>query len=311
MNRRVSFIGCLLLLSLTSFCQLVPSTLGQVFNYQVRDSFEYTFSEGEGINPYQSVGSILLTVDSVFLIGDTTNIRFGLWEDFIDTCSCPIFENQTIWPVPRGDWGAKGLAIDSLPQSIVNLQILRPDSPVISMFDTIGAISGLDTIFINGNYYLRQQNETQASFGNTCASARTFDEDYGVGIGLISRINGVCKPGGLWWSDTEQLVYYHKASGEIWGQALPIAGINWLAPEIINLYPNPGTDNCTLEINSPGDSLSIVVVNSLGQVVMTLPKSQYSSRINFNVTSLPAGLYFIRVSNTTCNSVIKKLVVTR
>ena len=71
----------------------------------------------------------------------------------------------------------------------------------------------------------------------------------------------------------------------------------------IKVYPNPA--NNVLTVNGI-EMTSIVIYNSLGQTVATIPVN--GNTVNIETSSYPAGMYFIDV-NTADNVVVRTKVV--
>lgn len=64
----------------------------------------------------------------------------------------------------------------------------------------------------------------------------------------------------------------------------------------IHLYPNPASHTLTIDMQHNSDEITrtysaIEIINSLGQVVETLPRSGASQLVQLSVGHLPAGLY--------------------
>ena len=79
----------------------------------------------------------------------------------------------------------------------------------------------------------------------------------------------------------------------------------------ITVVPNPSNGQFTLEFkNNLQEEVSISVINSLGQVLLTKTDESYSSNIsmNFDIKNQPSGLYFINVKTKTL-SFNKKIII--
>lgn len=78
----------------------------------------------------------------------------------------------------------------------------------------------------------------------------------------------------------------------------------------VNLYPNPATDNITLEFdNAPAKGADMIVVNSVGSTVLKL-KSSGTKKEVIDVHALPAGNYVLKVIDAEAMAT-KPFVITR
>ena len=81
----------------------------------------------------------------------------------------------------------------------------------------------------------------------------------------------------------------------------------------ISVYPNPTIND--LYVNVDGDlavASSIVILNSLNQVIATLPVDQTDSRTKIDMTKYVSGMYFIKVLDNTSEILFtKKILLTK
>lgn len=73
----------------------------------------------------------------------------------------------------------------------------------------------------------------------------------------------------------------------------PVTGISENGTTRVSVYPNPASDNVTLTIG--GDATTVSVYNVMGTLVSTQPVSCGANTVN--MSSLPAGVYFLRITN--------------
>jgi len=64
--------------------------------------------------------------------------------------------------------------------------------------------------------------------------------------------------------------------------------------QMTSIFPNPTSDQVTLEIPWSNGEALVELVNLSGKVMFT--KRSYKLKMNFNVNDLPSGMYFVRVS---------------
>ena len=82
-------------------------------------------------------------------------------------------------------------------------------------------------------------------------------------------------------------------------------GIENLPLNLISLFPNPTTDNLTIQFNAPVSKGTITLTNTLGEVVYTAAVTEQT--FNCNIQSLASGIYFVQVV-TDKGSMVKKVV---
>jgi hypothetical protein len=86
-------------------------------------------------------------------------------------------------------------------------------------------------------------------------------------------------------------------SGEVLGQEiLSITDVDLLQKNIL-LYPNPAEDDLTLELLSNFQvDQPIEIFDTLGKRVLTVsPEEIFNGYLNTNVSSLPSGVYFVKL----------------
>ena len=73
----------------------------------------------------------------------------------------------------------------------------------------------------------------------------------------------------------------------------PVTGISENGKTPVSVYPNPTADNVTLTIG--GDATTVSVYNVMGTLVSTQSVSYGANTVN--MSSMPAGVYFLRITN--------------
>ncbi len=101
------------------------------------------------------------------------------------------------------------------------------------------------------------------------------------------------------------IVYQNGCSDTSFCYNVTNVNINEIGVSDFTLYPNPTINTLTIQFNTPITNGSIVLTNTMGQVVYTAVSNQKS--IILNLKSLPAGLYFVHVI-TDKGSTIQKVV---
>jgi hypothetical protein len=83
---------------------------------------------------------------------------------------------------------------------------------------------------------------------------------------------------------------------------------NLIALTQINIYPNPTSNYCTLQLSGESGTFTASIFDVTGREVMPLFSNQRFSTYSFNVSSLPSGLYFVRVKDKSGNEGVAKFI---
>jgi Secretion system C-terminal sorting domain len=72
-------------------------------------------------------------------------------------------------------------------------------------------------------------------------------------------------------------------------------GVNTLKNSRLSIYPNPATDKITVEISRETEGSKLFIVNVEGQVQLEQKITQ--SKTQIDISTLPSGVYFVRLTN--------------
>jgi hypothetical protein len=101
---------------------------------------------------------------------------------------------------------------------------------------------------------------------------------------------------------------YYYAFAIAWADSATTTAISTLnkTDDSFILYPNPATDKVTVSINGTEGSLSLSLYDIFGRLVM---KKQISADEQLDISSLPAGVYFVSIeTENRQNLAVKKLL---
>ena len=89
-----------------------------------------------------------------------------------------------------------------------------------------------------------------------------------------------------------------------------LTGVNEVPQQItaLHIYPNPTTNTCTLKWNDTPGLFTAALFDLTGREVMPLFTQKHISTFNFNAEPLPAGLYFVKLTDNTGHFAVSKLV---
>lgn len=310
--KRYYVLVILLLAAHIGFCQTIGfSTLRQIFNYQKGDSFEYDYGTSwlyNFQNQFETAncgGKLLMVIDSVYSQSDTLVYKYTY--AFQDTNAIGPCSSQFGygWIGPP----FTGPCYDQNYNPPGVFEVCNPDSFFPNMYsyyegqcNTITSNVCFDTAFIDSNYHYRKQNRF------SIVGFSSLDETCTDSLGLTNQ-NDFDEAGDN--SQYLQLIWYHKAEGEIWGSysQVIVADINGVdASASVNLFPNPSNGNLHLQLAGFSNDKNYFELFDLSG------RKVYSQNVVIGQTDLvlpgfSAGLYFWQIKSG--NSVVKngKLVL--
>ena len=163
----------------------------------------------------------------------------------------------------------------------------------------------LDTLWSDTNRY----NRLSYSFftQSNCFEPDQTEKIYVKGLGII--YDWEYQSSTPTYEFAKILSYYKKSiSGESKGSQIDFSvGINELLKLNFNVYPNPATNFITVNYIGNSISYNYQLMNSLGQVLL----SGKNEQANINVSSIPTGIYFLKLTNKEGDSGVKRVVVSR
>ena len=291
--KKLITVTFILILSKCAFAQipLVPSTIGQVYSYDVGDTFEYTTSNNDPFCHNQT--TILRVVISYSRTNDS--IIIGQKQ----------YEAVGNYPCDPNIHAPFGTLFDSTSFST---SIYNPDSSIFSIPFPFGLTSSSpfvhDTVYIRGinNYNGKKQNELSIH------GLSSVDQIWADSLGLIHERDFL--EGQLSTIYTWDLIYYHKTvSGEIWGTFLPFAyqsiglGIDDISISEIQIFPNPATSLFTIAIPDASmldyKNVRFTLFDLTGREILSLTIDKQSTTIYRN--NISDGLYLWRISDNNRN----------
>ncbi|MFP4526684.1 MAG: T9SS type A sorting domain-containing protein, partial [Bacteroidales bacterium] len=74
----------------------------------------------------------------------------------------------------------------------------------------------------------------------------------------------------------------------------------------VNVYPNPGNGNYSIELDGEmNESINVMVFNAVGKLVYQKKYKNPSSKETINITNQNDGIYFLKVTSNNTEKVIK------
>lgn len=95
----------------------------------------------------------------------------------------------------------------------------------------------------------------------------------------------------------------------IWlaGGSTSTTGIKETDNDIFKIYPNPTTNNLTINLKNAQEKYSVEIINTLGSRVKT---QEIATTTNINVDDIPDGIYFVKLINDRGKAFIQKFLKT-
>lgn len=282
--KKFYFALLLSVFSVKSFSQLIPSTIGEVYNFEVGDTMEY-YSEthlGDGFHSY-AYGYMLITITSKYSNGDTIKYSYQSSTQ-ITSASFPYLasiEGPFFTGGNHNDYISPPLTLTKLDSSI----FIRFDYSCQNPFC-------FDSVAENAAYNFRKQNmHNDHNLG-------VWVETFVAGVGLVSGGYFIESQGD---SYGQTLIYYHKANGETWGtpQYFVLNGINNLEESSIKISPNPTSSIFQIKLSKePHRQTYFKLYDALGREVKQELIS--SATTTLNRENLSNGIYFWQVEAEAC-----------
>jgi hypothetical protein len=270
--RRPLLTGIILLLFYCSFAQGPSfSTIKQIYNLSVGDSFVYraSFNRNYSGGSCSFAGYTLSTIISYRLSGDSIIVgSYHFTKDTTPCCDAACGTNS-------------GLTSFYLTNIYTQIDSLFSQQYTC---DTTQSIQCFDSVFITNSYNFRKQNRyREVDLGFT-------DETYADGLGLVHQDNLEEDLGA---ETTLQLIYYHKASGEIWGHPQNlISSISRLSQPLLtaNVFPNPAAESFNLKLSEiPSEKVKFELIDETGKILLI--REIHDQQTEINRESLSAGVY--------------------
>ena len=288
----------ILIIAQIGFSQSLPfSTLRQVFNYAVGDSFEYQYGyQGAygsigNINSYSCGGYELMTITSASIAGDTLIYGYSYFsQDTGGTGPCSWFGVGGYPPFPPMRGG--GPSMGTYDSGGV-FRVIAPDSLVTYAWGPcVPPVVCSDTVVRDAMYNYHKQNQ----FADYYTESDDTDETLTDSIGLTSTYSAI-----VYVNFQLQLTWYHKAYGERWGTPVTIipTGISNISNDApsVKLFPNPSTGEFSIQLSGvPLPEFSFELFDASGRRVyqQIVPNELTNIRLN----GISNGLYLWQLSNS-------------
>ena len=156
----------------------------------------------------------------------------------------------------------------------------------------------------NGSVYVRVLHKDMG-VGDTMHLKRTITINVGITtssnikfqvlsvlLNRTNQINPEAAPGNANNLGSKNIVWWNKQG---WGVSVADVELN----DIVNIYPNPATDNVTIdwEITSGDNNRTVTVYDINGRIVLNESVNADVFSQSLNVEGLEAGMYMVEVKN--------------
>lgn len=180
-------------------------------------------------------------------------------------------------------------------------------SAVSNYFNFIGALYVFnDKLYVGGNTNLNPPWNYVTVFNDTVWSATGKGPISGGSPGIydFAEHNNKLIAAGMFH-------YIGELPGEFAGlvaeyDATPNAVIEISGEVRLVIFPNPVTDDLTIQLNSPCNNCNLEITNTTG--VKIISQNIKSPTTQLNIKSLPSGIYFIKFQTESGETQVKKFV---
>jgi hypothetical protein len=168
------------------------------------------------------------------------------------------------------------------------------DSSIIIFLDSAYHIVSSQTVLVHDSVY--RDNATfngvkQNLFSSIVGGFEGTTEVYADSLGIVYEGEDL----ELSSNNREQLIYYHKASGSIWGTPFITTGISHIDDTYhIAIYPNPAQDRFVIQ-SGQYQGLHIDICDVLSKKILSLNLNSKETAVKRN--NLPSGIYYWQVSD--------------
>lgn len=257
------------------YAQQLPSTIGQVYNFEIGDSLQYYFNYYQNHNGQGYRGNNVIVITGKINSGDTTYYTYSNDVNFT-WFSPPI--TPTYKPIPF-IW---------LPNTATNFKVANRDSTIFTLNYNLtscqSATESCDSVFYNSDYNDRKQ---------------TLHNDQGLSSLLVNFADSLGIVNYVYFDEVApsttvfNLLYYRKANGETWGNYELMVGIKETKNAIqLNVFPNPAKN--TLYLTSEDATAKSVTVYATDGKIMGI-NSSMTTHAEMDITAFPSAIYYVEV----------------
>jgi len=284
MKQGLFIIAFIFSLHVNTRAQLMPSTVREVYDFAVGDTFEYSggYSFNYPINPRYDIHRFEIIEDKRVSLGnDTLYYTYRIKEQ-------------------RNPWGPPGISYSETIElrAYTNLDSFIIDTPQndTCYFSDLLYCEQDDSVYIDTVKFIgRKINTTYSGVRSWGYSFSEFCEGLGaVYFGEFSE--------DPWWPQGySDLIYYHKANGEQWGTPyyFTIVGIEEKQTINASVYPNPANEHVEISIPSVAlskhTSVQFQLFDIAGKAIQT--QTIVSEKTLFTTAHLPKGIYYWRMAS--------------
>ncbi len=197
------------------------------------------------------------------------------------------------------------LGADSINEAVLyDFNVAMPDTIVANARDT-SLVTSFGYFESGGTYYRSVNVDNNFGYLGWDSLSSEWIEGFGSTLGLFGPYGVGASE--LWCFSANGKTIYPTYSIDTCAYQTPL-GISTIPIIKFNIYPNPASDFCVLQLNGADENYSAEVFDMTGREVLPLFTNQTGSTFNFNVSSLADGLYFVKVHSNDGHVGVSKLV---
>jgi hypothetical protein len=290
--KKILFCFSFIFFSNFIYAQLTPSKIGEVYDFSVGDTFQYSHRNtlSQDISSYSR--EFIVVEDKYFSMNNDTvfyTFKYSKKEYY-------SHYNNTGYNYYDGINNVFYTSLDSLiipiPEPLNCFLFCDSFSCLNNSSIYCDFTTFYDSVYLG--YNGRKTNERNRGYNSNFSMTNTI---YTEGLGLIFSIDA---PGSPIWKESK-LIYYHKASGEKWGSPyyFIIVGTNKIIEPHADIAPNPANKELIVTLRNKfgknSSNIQFTIYDLYGQNKYTQNIIQDKNIVS--VENLSDGLYYWKITS--------------
>lgn len=275
-----------------TIAQLQVSTIGDAYNFEIGDTFQYSIQTFNACNQGSPVIECALDIVLEEIVTDkwvsNDTIYYKFKHNFLKNKQTGYYahygynvpESNIPRPFPWPKSTSDIIAIGNINTSIFSVY---PGA-----YTCLPNATCADTVIIDSSKFEGRKQSIKTSFRYTYHNYKAY---YADGIGTTYYYDD-CQCGAY---KRYTLTFYHKTNGETWGTYYTMAvGINDINNIPLLLFPNPA--NNLLRITTEDAADKTITVYAMDGTVTAI-NSNMTTNVELDISTLTPAVYFVEVKS--------------